>query len=444
MFIQIEFQGAGPANRGEIWDSARRRSATTSSKLPTPFPPLQLVMPFLLYPDPGPVEETLNRLVQMPPVAPAADLLASLSYSLLYVACLPLTVSGLVLRAGHQYARLLLPWGGGNTPPGQEAIVITGCDSGFGYSTALELAHRGHTVFALCLSEESSQQLKAAAKEHNLVNLVRVICDVTRDSDVDAAVAVVDRWLSSGNEPSKPRGARRVRALVNNAGRGTPGLVDLLSLSEYEEDMSVNFFGVVRTTKAFLNLLKRSAQAAGPVPRILNIASMSGLNVVPGASAYVASKHAVVGFSKSIRIELAYSRISVSAICPTFHRTPLLRGLQAKFDLMWQLAGPAKRQEYGEAAHTELKQCAQDLYRACAWDPQNVTNAIVRGCVDPWAPDPVVRVGMDAKYVLGGVVAFFPEWLELWLTGTWAFWSYKGPRGAVPGAIAKGWLADDF
>jgi hypothetical protein len=195
-------------------------------------------MPFLLYPDPGPVEETLNRIVHLPPVAPAADLLASLSYSLLYVACLPLTISGLVLRAGHQYARLLLPGlvcGGGNTHPGQEAIVITGCDSGFGYSTALELAHRGHTVFALCLSEETSQQLQAAAKKHNLANLVRVICDVTRDADVDAAVAVVDRWLSSGNEPSKPTGARRVRALVNNAGRGTPGLVDLLSLSEYEE-----------------------------------------------------------------------------------------------------------------------------------------------------------------------------------------------------------------
>ena len=66
------------------------------------------------------------------------------------------------------------------------------------------------------------------------------------------------------------------------------------------------------------------------------------------------------------------------------------------------------------------------------------THKLVRGCVDPWAPDPVVRVGMDAKYLLGGVVAFFPEWLELWLTGTWAFWSYKGPRGAVPGAVAKG------
>ena len=164
----------------------------------------------------------------------------------------------------------------------------------------------------------------------------------------------------------------------------------------------VNYLGVVRTTKAFLDLLKRSGCHAGTVPRILNIASMSGLVALPGASAYAASKHAVVGFSKSIRVELAYSSVSVSAICPTFHRTPLLTGLQSKIDRIWELAGADKRAEYGEEAHAELKKGALDLYTGCGWDPRRVTEAIVRACLDPWAPPPVVRVGMDAKYVLGG------------------------------------------
>ena len=50
-----------------------------------------------------------------------------------------------------------------------------------------------------------------------------------------------------------------------------------------------------------------------------------------------------------------------------------------------------------------------------------MAEAIVRACTDAWSPAPVVRVGMDAKYVLGGIVAMFPEWLELWCTGTWLF-----------------------
>jgi len=191
-------------------------------------------MPYLLYPEPGPVEETLNRLVHLPAIAPAADLLAGLASVLLYVAFLPLTVACLVARAGYRYARQALPglFGGapGSAHTAQEAIVVTGCDSGFGYAAALDLAQRGYTVFALCFAEQSSQQLEAAAKKHD--NLVRVICDVTRDADVEAAAAAVDRWLSAPG--SEPGAARRLLALVNNAGRGTPGLVDLLPLSEYE------------------------------------------------------------------------------------------------------------------------------------------------------------------------------------------------------------------
>ena len=191
-------------------------------------------MPYLLYPEPGPVEETLNRLVHLPAIAPAADLLAGLASVLLYVAFLPLTVACLVARAGYRYARQALPglFGGapGSAHTAQEAIVVTGCDSGFGYAAALDLAQRGYTVFALCFAQQSSQQLEAAAKKHD--NLVRVICDVTRDADVEAAAAAVDRWLSAPG--SEPGAARRLLALVNNAGRGTPGLVDLLPLSEYE------------------------------------------------------------------------------------------------------------------------------------------------------------------------------------------------------------------
>ena len=184
-------------------------------------------MPYLLYPEPGPIEETLNTLVHLPLFAPVADFLAQICATALFVAVLPITIPFLALQAVYRVFRgMLSPLLHRNRPPAGEAIVITGCDSGFGYSAALHLASRGHTVFAICFSDETSQALHAASKKQD--NLVRIICDVTRDSDVDAAVAVVESWVDSVGK------GRRVLALVNNAGRGTPGILDLLPLSEFE------------------------------------------------------------------------------------------------------------------------------------------------------------------------------------------------------------------
>jgi len=170
-------------------------------------------------------------MVHWPLVSPLADLLACLSSTLIYVGTLPITIPLLTGQAAYRTARQMLrPLLKDNVDPSTQAIIITGCDSGFGLSTALQLAAIGHTVFALCYSDETSHDLLAASKTHD--KLVRIICDVTKDSHVDAAAASVKEW-----EASSP--SNRVLALVNNAGKATPGIVDLCPLSEFEMDISV-------------------------------------------------------------------------------------------------------------------------------------------------------------------------------------------------------------
>ena len=148
------------------------------------------------------------------------------------------------------------------------AIVVTGCDSGFGRSLAVALAERGYTVFAGCLSP-----MTAALTGIHRLRACKM--DVTSDADVDSCVAAVHAWVEEG------RGARRLLSVMSNAGRGAGGWVDWLSMGDYESDIAVNFLGVVRVSKSFLPLLRRSAAAAAgspfaAPPRLLIVSSMSG------------------------------------------------------------------------------------------------------------------------------------------------------------------------
>ena len=107
--------------------------------------------------------------------------------------------------------------------------------------------------------------------------------DVTKQDEVDATVERVRKWVHAGP-------GRRVLSVTNNAGVGTGGPIDWLSMQDYERDMAVNFFGCVRVCQAFLPLLRLSSRAAsaesGAPPRIVIVSSMSGKLPVPMLSTY--------------------------------------------------------------------------------------------------------------------------------------------------------------
>ena len=164
--------------------------------------------------------------------------------------------------------------------------LITGSSSGIGQLSALELARRGHRVFASMRNLESARHIRAKAEKENLaVETVRL--DVTDADSVSAAIAHVTER------------AGRLDVLVNNAGFGSFGPIEDYSDEDLKQVFETNFFGALRVTRAALPAMR--AQRSGT---IIMVSSISGLRTFPFLSVYSASKFALEAASNGLRHEL--------------------------------------------------------------------------------------------------------------------------------------------
>jgi len=178
--------------------------------------------------------------------------------------------------------------------------VVTGGGTGIGLAIARALAARGHAVTVMGRSEDA---LAAAAA--SIPGGGHVICDVTSDASVAAAVVSAEADRGS------------IRVLVNNAGAVATAPFEKTSLEAWSAAIEVNLLGAVRMTRAALPSLK-----AHPWARIVNIASTAGLK--PYVSPYVATKHALVGLTRALALELATTGVTVNAVCPGYTRTAII------------------------------------------------------------------------------------------------------------------------
>jgi NAD(P)-dependent dehydrogenase (short-subunit alcohol dehydrogenase family) len=121
------------------------------------------------------------------------------------------------------------------------AVCITGCDTGFGRDLACELSSRGFVVFAGCLTENGRRQF-AGRK-----GIVPLLMDVTKESDVAAAVETVSKWMSNSSAAIP----RYFHALVNNAGVGCVGMADWLSMDDYYNTMEGTYVCSLRAEARF-------------------------------------------------------------------------------------------------------------------------------------------------------------------------------------------------
>lgn len=185
-------------------------------------------------------------------------------------------------------------------------ILITGCSSGFGLSTAVRLASHGHTVYATMRNLDKRGELEAAAAERN-APLSLLELDVTKRETIERVCT----------EISERHG--RLDLLVNNAGFGLGGFFADISEEEYREQFETNFFGLLAVTRAALPLLLCS-----PAGKVINISSISGLTALPGVGPYHSSKWAVEGFSESLRLELLPVGVQVCLIEPGSYPTKAL------------------------------------------------------------------------------------------------------------------------
>jgi short-subunit dehydrogenase len=176
-----------------------------------------------------------------------------------------------------------------------QSIIITGASTGIGKACALGLDKIGFKVYAGVRKENDGQLLMAEASER----LTPILLDVTKADMIENAVETLS------GEADYP-----LTGLVNNAGLGISGVLELPPVDEFAKLMEVNVIGLHAMTRAFLPLLRKNKG------RIVNIGSISSFVAMPGASSYAASKFAVRALTDALRLEVTPFGMSVSLVAP--------------------------------------------------------------------------------------------------------------------------------
>ena len=184
--------------------------------------------------------------------------------------------------------------------------VITGATEGIGRAIAVALGDAGAKV-AICARTAANVDATVGALRQAGLDAIGRACDVADPAAVRAFADFVNR----------ERGDAAV--LVNNAGIGRFAPLEALTLEDWDETIAVNLRSLYLVTRAFLPGLLRAGSGS-----IVNIASLAGRNGFEGGTAYCASKHAVLGFSKALMLEVRQRGLRVIAICPGSVATPFM------------------------------------------------------------------------------------------------------------------------
>lgn len=246
------------------------------------------------------------------------------------------------------------------------AAAITGAASGIGRALALELAARGCDV---ALADVDQAGLESVAGEITAAHSRRV---TVRNVDVADPKQIQDYANSAVSDfPA-------LNLLFNNAGVALLGQFDELDQAQMAWLMEINFWGVVRGTRAFLQHLQSRPQA-----HIINISSIFGIIAPAGQSAYAASKFAVRGFSEALRHELAMnnSTVRLSVVHPGGVKTNIAR----KARTGTQLRDSVSLSEVGDR-----------FERLARTTPAAAAQRIIRGIE---RNEPRILIGRDAQYL---------------------------------------------
>lgn len=194
--------------------------------------------------------------------------------------------------------------------PLARAVVVTGASTGIGRAVVAKVAAEGGLAFAGVRKEADADSLRQEFGD----NVHPLLFDVTHETAVRAAAAVVEAKLSG----------RRLLGLVNNAGVAVPGALLHLGSEELRRQIEINVIGVHSVTRAFARALGAYEGASAERPgRIVMISSVSGKGGSPFLGPYAASKHALEGYSESLRRELMLYGVDVIIIGPGSIATPI-------------------------------------------------------------------------------------------------------------------------
>ncbi|MBP1642922.1 MAG: D-beta-hydroxybutyrate dehydrogenase [Acidobacteria bacterium] len=184
-------------------------------------------------------------------------------------------------------------------------MVVTGGGRGIGEATARALAEAGARVVVVArgAAEIELVAAKLAAAGHEVA---AIACDVADPAAVERLRAAALERLGT------------VEILVNSAGVASSAPLKGQTIEEWRRLFAINVEGTFLTSRAFLpGMLERGWG------RIVNVASVAGRTGAPYLSAYAASKHAVVGFTRALAAEVAARGVTVNAVCPGYVATPM-------------------------------------------------------------------------------------------------------------------------
>lgn len=187
--------------------------------------------------------------------------------------------------------------------PHSPHAVVTGAARGIGREIAATLAKAGAVVTALGRQGAALDDLVAKGDAH-----FSIVADVTDQAAVSAAI--------QGAAARQP-----IDILIANAGSAESAPFAKSDAALFARMMDVNFMGVVHCIQAALPSMRQR-----PFGRVVVIASTAGLKGYAYVSAYAAAKHAAIGLTRSLALELASTRITVNAVCPGFTDTDLVAG----------------------------------------------------------------------------------------------------------------------
>jgi NAD(P)-dependent dehydrogenase (short-subunit alcohol dehydrogenase family) len=252
--------------------------------------------------------------------------------------------------------------------------LITGCSSGFGLLTSIELAKADYRAVATMPDLSQRAKLDQAAAAAGVAHKLHVcVLDVTLSSDIASVVDTVAHDYG------------RIDVLVNNAGFAVSGFAEDIKLEELRLQLDTNFFGAVAMTKAVLPTMRK--QRSGHIIQMSSILGLQGSVII---SSYAASKHALEGWSESLRLEVNALGIRVVLLEPGAFAT----GIWSEGTRMGEES--TKNTSPNFARSLRMREVIQKIPKA---DPVTVARAVVAIAQNP---NPKLRylVGRDAKVQL--------------------------------------------
>ncbi len=177
--------------------------------------------------------------------------------------------------------------------------LITGGGKGIGKAIAMELSAKGYNILLISRTEEDLIDVCNTLEKIYSVKAHYFVADLS----IEGIEGKILHWVQSLNI--------EIEILINNAGYGLSGYLENQDLASLKNMMHLNMVTLTAITYAFLPQLKKQKKSF-----ILNIASTAAYQAIPGLSVYAATKSFVLSFSRSLKIELMNSTVSVTCISP--------------------------------------------------------------------------------------------------------------------------------